>query len=174
MFTADALRAEGFTGFQSLLTFDTSVLPRTGGVYVVLRESEDEPTFLTASPSGHFREKDPTVSVDVLSGKWVDGCSVVYVGKATSLRTRLRQYQRFGQGEPVGHWGGRYLWQLSDHAALSVCWRETPDETPREVEKAMLRRFIAQFGRLPFANLAGPGPSPSTCSVLGGKTQQSP
>jgi hypothetical protein len=153
VFTEDELKAEGFTGFQPLLTFDTSSLPRTGGVYVVLRESSDAPTYLAVSPAGHFKDRDPTVSLEVLTGKWIHACAVVYIGKATSLRTRLSQYQQFGQGKPVGHWGGRYLWQLTDAASLIVCWRETPGETPGKVEDAMLGRFIEKYGRLPFANI---------------------
>jgi hypothetical protein len=82
---------------------------------------------------------------------------VVYVGKATSLRSRLAQYRRYGSGQPVGHQGGQYIWQVSDSAALLVAWKPT-DRDPGAEEAALLRLFLTEHGRLPFANLnAGAG-----------------
>jgi hypothetical protein len=82
----------------------------------------------------------------------VGGCPLVYIGKAARLRTRLRQYRDHGQGKPVGHWGGRYIWQLSDSGELLVAWKVTND-APRLVEKEMLAAFVDRYGQLPFANL---------------------
>jgi hypothetical protein len=79
-----------------------------------------------------------------------------YVGKADRLRRRLRQFADFGAGKPVGHWGGRYLWQLEGSADLAVAWRETPEGSPREAEIELLSRFrAAHGGRPPIANIAG-------------------
>jgi hypothetical protein len=155
MFSADALRAEGFSGFVPLLTLDTSKVPSTGGVYVVLRESDDPPAYLAVSPAGHFKKKDPTVGVAKLEAKWVHGCAVVYVGKGDNLRRRLTEYRDFGAGKAVGHYGGRYLWQLSDAASLVVCWRETPGKDPEDVEGDLLTAFKAAYGKYPFANHRG-------------------
>jgi excinuclease UvrABC nuclease subunit len=76
---------------------------------------------------------------------------VLYIGKADALRRRVRQYMAFGAGRPVGHWGGRLIWQLADSDALLVAWRETAE--PLRVEAELLNAFADVFGSLPFANL---------------------
>ena len=53
----------------------------------------------------------------------------------------------------MGHWGGRLIGQLENHADLLVCWRATTEE-PRRVEESMLAAFEIHYGRLPFANLS--------------------
>ena len=53
----------------------------------------------------------------------------------------------------MGHWGGRLIWQLENHADLLVCWRATTEE-PRRVEESMLAALEIHYGRLPFANLS--------------------
>lgn len=141
---------EGWVGFAELARRPDR-LPSTGGVYVVSRPGED-PGFLSANPAGRFKGRDPSVSEDVLRANWVTGAEVLYIGKADNLRRRLRQYARFGEGEPVGHWGGRLIWQLEDSAALLVAWRETPGRVPREVEAEMIAAFGTAFGKPPFAN----------------------
>lgn len=85
---------------------------------------------------------------------------MVYIGKAggpgknATLRSRMRQYMRFGQGEALGHCGGRYIWQLSDSRDLVVCWKPTTGEDPRDVERELIDEFKAIYGRHPFVNLA--------------------
>ena len=82
-------------------------------------------------------------------------CATVYIGKADVANRRLRQFARFGAGEPIGHWGGRMLWQLVGRESLVVTCRETPGKIPADVESRMLADFVATHGRLPFANLKG-------------------
>lgn len=160
--TRDDLAEMGFTGFVTVHDLRTSELrevPQVPGVYVVLRESDDAPSFRTVNVGGHFKGKDPTVPIDKLRAKWVPATNVDYIGKAghlgrpPTLRTRLKQYLDFGAGKPVGHWGGRYIWQLEDSEELVVCWRAPEDEDPEEMELGLITSFRQAHGCLPFANL---------------------
>lgn len=158
----EALRAEKFMGFESIrdltLARCTSV-PDAPGVYLVLRDPSVPPKFRVTSQGGHFKGRNPTVPVSELEARWVDGARVLYIGKAggggskSTLRKRLKCYMRFGSGKAVGHWGGRYIWQLEDCDSLSVCWAvaDTVDAAVREGE--LIRAFSALHAKRPFANL---------------------
>ncbi|HZP14738.1 MAG TPA: hypothetical protein VFA96_02860 [Nocardioides sp.] len=152
VFDRPTLEAEGFTGFVKFSDLAASTAPDVPGVYVVIRVGGGDPAFRAASSGGWFKGRDPSVPIDVLTGRWTPDCPVLYIGKATSLRKRLRQYARFGAGKPVGHWGGRYIWQLEESADLLVAWKSTSDD-PREVEQCLLATFIERHGCMPFANL---------------------
>ena len=129
-------------------------VPRAPGVYVVLRESDVDPVYLGVSLGGWFKKKDPTVDVEVLRGRWVEGTGVIYIGKGDVLRRRLKEFSDFGSGRPVGHWGGRYTWQIDGSEEFVVAWTETPGEDPRVVEVALLAQFRSLYGRQPIANIA--------------------
>jgi hypothetical protein len=75
----------------------------------------------------------------------------MYIGRAGDLNSRIRLLRRYGQGEPVGHQGGRYLWQLAAHRQLRVAWRLEDD--PVSAEAVLLADFERTTGGLPFANL---------------------
>jgi hypothetical protein len=152
-FSVEGLRAAGFRGFTPLVSLDLDRVIVDGGVYVVLRDSVTPAEFVEVSVGGHFKGKDPSVPIAVLSARWSDRSPVVYIGKATSLRKRLREFRNFGQGKRIGHWGGRYIWQMADASHLLVCWQPT-SEVPREVEQRMLAEFQSEYGTLPFANLS--------------------
>lgn len=164
MWMRDDLIAQGFTGFVRFTELPTASVPADAGVYAVLRESHRPPDFRPISPAGHFKRRDPTVSMDVLSTKWVEGAFVVYIGKAGAgsrrnrgLCKRLDEYRRHGDGEPVGHWGGRFIWQLVDSGELRVGWKVTEGPYGPGVEEArLLDIFFRDHGALPFANIRRP------------------
>jgi hypothetical protein len=154
-FTRDRLEAEGFLGWVTFDRLDGLLavqIPAVGGVYVVMRVDEAPATYLEANPGGRFKGRDPSVSTEALEANWVAGAAVVYIGKANKLRRRLREYKRFGQGVPIGHWGGRLIWQLAESAKLLVAWKETPDEAPTAVESRLIEEFRSAHGKPPFAN----------------------
>lgn len=148
-------KSEGFSGFVKVsdLRLKTSMIPNGKGVYIVLREIEDEPEFLECGTGGYFKGKDPNVDISILKDNIVLGSGTMYIGQTTNLRNRIRLLLRFGAGENVGHWGGRYLWQLADSENLLIAWKETPSEAPRAVESNMLADYVSDHGKLPFANL---------------------
>lgn len=133
------------------LADDLGQLTRAVGVYIVIRAAGD-PRFLASNPGGRFKGKDPSVGDEGLCANWVEDAEVVYIGKADDLGRRLKEFTRFGEGKPIGHWGGRLIWQLADSAELLVAWRETPGEIPRNVEATMIAAFRSAYGKPPFAN----------------------
>lgn len=148
-------RKDGFTGFVpvSKLRSTASLLSDSGGVYIVVRDSDNSPEFLANGTGGFFKGKNPNVGLEELESNYVAGSKVVYIGKATSLKKRVGQLLRFGAGSAVGHWGGRYLWQLADSDNLLIAWKTTPTTDPRAEEIKMLEEFVSRHGKLPFANL---------------------
>ncbi|MFZ4799180.1 MAG: hypothetical protein ACOYMA_16890 [Bacteroidia bacterium] len=151
----DEIKKAGFIGFKKMseLFLDSSMLPDNNGVYLVLNVDKKPGEFLTIGSGGHFKGKDPNISLADLKSNWVDNTKVVYIGKATSLRSRLRQYFSFGQGKNIGHYGGRLIWQIKYSKDLVVCWKSLTTD-PREFEADLIQQFVKTFGCRPFANLA--------------------
>ena len=160
--SVEALKKAGFSGFVSIASLkgNRSMIPASAGVYMVIRKSSSRPCFLKKGSGGFFKDKDPNVPVAELESNWVDGTCVMYIGKAggagssSTLNKRLGQYLRFGDGCKVGHWGGRYIWQLEDHDELLLCWKPVMDQEPEEYETELIGAFRKQYGKRPFANLA--------------------
>lgn len=152
------LKSDGFEGFISVedLMQSRKMIPSYNGVYIILRLKDSEPEFLERGTGGLFKRtepRDPNVSIDELRDNWVPNEAIMYIGKATSLKSRLGSYLRFGEGKFATHWGRRYIWQLKDSRELLVCWKET-DENPRVVEEEMIAQFKKEHdGKRPFANL---------------------
>jgi hypothetical protein len=73
----------------------------------------------------------------------------------TATQVEYGQDLAFGEGKPVGHWGGRYIWQLAGSWEFRVAWRETCGEEPRIVESRLIAELRRATRTLPFANLKG-------------------
>ena len=155
----DIIKKNGFLGFLTIgeLMDSKTVIPKSKGVYFVLYLSESIPTFKEKGTGGFFKGKNPNVSTDILKENWVDRTKVIYIGrggqegKKSTLKSRLSQYVRFGQGKKVGHWGGRYIYQIMNPENLVICWKVT--ENPEKNESELITNFISVYCKLPFGNL---------------------
>lgn len=155
------IKEAGFLGFKSVreLMVDCSEIPTIKGVYLVLNIDKYPPSYLEVGTGGHFKGKNPNVSHDRLRDNWVENTIVLYIGKAggdtrgATLKSRLKQYFGFGSGKNIGHWGGRYIWQLATSSDLIVCWKPMLHDNPRDEEQRLIAQFVTQFGKRPFANL---------------------
>jgi len=161
-FSRNGLEAAGFTGFLRVADLKSqgtcNVIPKQMGVYVVVRENTEMPMFLERSIGGYFKDVDPTLPIEELRRKWISGAYVIYIGKAggldstATLRSRLKQYMEFGCGKPIGHRGGRMIWQLADSNELLVAWKPVAGVEPVVVERQMIDEFINAYGMFPYAN----------------------
>jgi hypothetical protein len=103
---------------------------------------------------------------DRLKSFWIPDENVIYIGKATRLKTRLQQYYRTPIGEPAPHSGGHWIKTLSNLQQAFVHFGAAEDFGIRE--DAMLAAFIRGVSGdsrslvadpalpLPFANLEYP------------------
>ena len=159
----DSIKNSGFLGFKKVkeLFLNDSSIPEKMGVYMILYIGQQPPEFLKVGTGGHFKGKNPNVPIAVLDENWVENTCVIYIGKAggvdsrATLRSRLRQYFRFGSGENVGHYGGRLIWQLKNSRDLIVCWKPLQKENPRSAEYELITQFVLEYKKRPFANLTG-------------------
>lgn len=157
----DEIKKAGFIGFKKMseLFADSSSIPKIKGVYLVLNPNFKKAEYLQIGTGGHFKGKNPNVLIEELKSNWVENSLVVYIGKAGSetskatLNSRLKQYFGFGQGKNIGHWGGRLIWQLKNSNDLIVCWKPLLNEDPRTTENTLIKKFVSEFSKRPFANL---------------------
>lgn len=123
----------------------------------MLRSDTTEPEFLPERPEATARQAYSYTESDLRS-RWVPEASVLNLGRAgTSLRKRLRQYRKFGEGTGLNHKGGRSVWQLTDADRLTVAWRQFPVTfdglSTRAAESGLIEQFQeAHGGARPFAN----------------------
>ena len=160
------LESEGFEGFHlvgQLHAERCEGLPDAAGIYAIVRETPGPPEFMARSTAPVYRGEDPSRPVEELMARWVPGAELLYLGLAAGpgvrnlLKQRVKRMLRFGHGRVVGHWGGRFVWQLLDRAALRVAWNVTGDADAGERIGFILARFVEKHGVLPFANGASAG-----------------
>ena len=149
------LENQGFNQWVPLIeAAELRTLPQLPGVYAVSYAEGYPASWPVTSCGGWHKGRNPAVDPERLRAKWVDGTDIVYVGMTDrTLAKRIREFARFGKGEPVGHWGGRLIWQLPDPGRLMVGWIALDAGLASWREREMLAEFIGTFGRLPFANL---------------------
>lgn len=160
MMNRKTLKSDGFAGFRTFDSLEIIRVPQGTGVFAVLRPNEFEPHFLKRSTAGVFKKKDPTLPAEAILAEWVDGADILYVGKAgpgskgnRGLRSQIKEFLDFGRGRPPGHWDGRLIWQLTHTDELIIAWKEFPAEEVNNAEARYHAAFVADHGRLPFANL---------------------
>jgi len=155
------LKSAGYQGFKKidqLMLNECQDVPKVKGIYLVLNVN-GKPSFLVNSVGRHFKNRNPTVSIEELELNWVDKSIVVYIGQAgggrsgATLHYRIKQYIKFGMGKPVGHWGGRYIWQMVNYRDLILCWKQTHETNPKDIESDLLNNFVLKYCKRPFANL---------------------
>jgi hypothetical protein len=158
-FSRGSLASAGFTGWVRFADLEPALqdIPTAvAGIYIVLRERRaGPPAWVTPSPVGLTWRGDPSVSIEQLEANWVPGAKVVYIGKAKSrrLRSRLREFLRYGEGRGRRHAGGRLIWQLPDPWMLLVAWRALPAEANAlVVEGELIAKFRTVYDKPPFAN----------------------
>jgi hypothetical protein len=157
--TRAGLADAGFQGFIHVADLATVPVPDEAGIYVVVRERGEEPAFRLENVGGWFKGEDPSTSIANLEDAWVDDAELLYVGgtgdgdSGATLHRRLELLRRFAAGEPVGHWGGRYLWQLRDRHRLMVAWKVVPADEVKLTKSDLLAEFWDHYAALPFANL---------------------
>ena len=160
--SVSGLQKLDFAGFVSVKTLRTKahLIPSEPGVYLILRDSDSPPKFLSVGTGGNFKNRDPNVSVTRLKNEWVPDSIIVYVGKAggvgvkSNLKIRIKQLIKFGEGKKAPHWGGRFVWQLCDSEQLLLCWKVARESQPKEIEKMIIGKFKRSYGgKRPFANL---------------------
>ncbi|WP_045731765.1 hypothetical protein [Pseudarthrobacter chlorophenolicus] len=159
-FTRKGLKADGFSGFRPIDDLDVMRIPQGTGLFAVVAPAGFLPRFLKRSTAGVFKKRNPTLTEPELRAEWLESAAVLYIGKAgpgskgnRGLRRQIQEFVDFGQGKPPGHWDGRAIWQLADAGRLAVAWKELPAEHLNQAEAAYHAGFVADFGRLPFANL---------------------
>jgi len=166
--SAVLLEAEGFEGFLTigqLHRSDCLEVPDEPGVYVVLARGEAPHGFLRRNTAPVWRGQDPTLPVEALGARWIEGAELLYVSAApgpgvrSRLRQRIKRFLRFGHGKVVAHWSGHVIWQLRESSRLVVAWR--PCDSAGEAARTsteLLARFEHRHGAPPFANVRG-GPA---------------
>lgn len=154
--SAEHARSAGFAGFLTVDECMKNGLPSddptsSSGVYILCAPEGFVPKFIPPSEARAAGNVYFPWQVDRLAEKWVEDAEVLYIGKSTQIRRRLRQLIRHAQGRSVNHTGGEIVWQLRGFERLIICWRQA--KRPRKVERSLIRAFKnSQEGQLPFAN----------------------
>jgi hypothetical protein len=155
------IEEQGFIGFKTVhqLWSDHSAIPNEKGIYLVITPDPAKNLFLNQGVGGFHKNRNPNIDLNRLGQRWVSDSLVLYIGQAggngssSTLKKRLKQYLDFGKGKPVGHYGGRFIWQLANHPDLIIAWKNIEGKDTRDEEKRYIHEFESFYGVLPFSNI---------------------
>lgn len=166
------------------IRWGTPIPERGGGIYVVAMNGDQSEGQSLASAASIDRDevkvlldRRPKLEVDGLRpsvaefdarlrSMWIPGESVLYIGKATSIRSRVRQYYDTSIGARSPHAGGWPLKLLEGLDDLWVHW--AANAMPELAEQTALAAFVDAVPKeiasglydpehpYPYANLEGP------------------
>lgn len=129
-------------------------IPVEAGIYVVYLP--DSSTFDVGPSVGQAIYATPISVVD-LRKKWDQindqvQTDILYIGKGSNLRRRIRRLVRYGVGRTSKHDGGEWLWQVTGIRSARLLAKTCPSGGEATLEHDLLREFCNQHGDLPFAN----------------------
>ncbi len=131
-----------------------TVLPDCPGVYAVCLSDWTTRSFTADTHLARYATPvDPCQLCDkrnrILAAGFTD---ILYIGKASNLRKRIRQLARFGVGRDKNHKGGEWLWQLEGIEKAQLRMWCCPRGEPERIERKLLEQFKAVHGDWPLAN----------------------
>ncbi len=133
-------------------------LPKRSGVYIVSWPLEEQPSFRPNTGDAYY-----AVPADryALQMKWERihahyPTDILYIGKADSIKSRVRLLARFGAGRARSHHGGEWMWQIDGIGNALLTVQSCPPGMHHGFENWLLERFHHEHGDYPLANRVGP------------------
>jgi hypothetical protein len=83
----------------------------------------------------------PDQLVERLASYWLPTESIIYIGKASSIGNRVRQYYATPLGDKRPHAGGHWIKTLTILSALTVHYAEVGAGNPEEIERRLQLTF---------------------------------
>lgn len=146
--------------FRELKEGKIEKIPASSGVYWVLMPESFYMEYMHETDGPLYGKKGKKMSYDISKlqewGKHYrqegHGENILYIGKATNLQNRIKQYFEFGYNDEKHHVheGGRAIWQLKNNKDLLIAYKECREEEREETE--LLDKYFLKYGALPFAN----------------------
>lgn len=141
--------------FEELRLGALKDIPRCGGIYKVYIPHNFVVKFRSDSDAPYINKQ--LKEVDVLQEKWNEICKnpgyedgLIYIGKSTNLRRRLREFVRTGYGDAINHYGGSSIFQLENNKQLIIRIFECENCEEREAEE--IDTYLSFRKVLPLAN----------------------
>jgi hypothetical protein len=160
------LTQAGLAGYGPI-AWGTPIPSRKSGVYIIALPDDPKPIapndavvvadWIARVPGLAVVGQSPTTTQaleQALQRFWLPDETILYIGKATSLRRRLGQFYRHRLGERRPHKGGHWLKTLSDLASLRVYFAECEDFAAGE--RLLLARFADQVSITARSSLPDP------------------